>query len=124
MSAMPSCNGWKAGVVSDKLEHLAEEISSEVLRMPPGFFLLLIVKRETSWFTKCNRKRINSQTLQIAKDAEIHKWLLDMWHREKEEATRPSAKTHNRPVSQAIQSEERCASCVFPRKPVSHSGCP
>lgn len=44
VSVMPSCNWWKAGVVSDKLEHLAEEISSEVLRMPPGFFLLLIVK--------------------------------------------------------------------------------
>lgn len=26
VSAIPSCNWWKAGVVSDKLEHLAEEI--------------------------------------------------------------------------------------------------
>lgn len=26
VSAIPSCNWWKAGVVSDKLEHLAEEM--------------------------------------------------------------------------------------------------
>lgn len=45
------------------------------------------MRRETSWLTNCNRARINSQTLQIAKDAEIHKWLLDTWHREKEQAT-------------------------------------
>lgn len=43
-SATLSCNWWKAGVISDKLGQLAEGVSSEVLRTPPGFFLLLIVK--------------------------------------------------------------------------------
>ena len=42
---------WKAELVSDGLEYLAEEISNENLEVLPGFFLLLIVK--------CERKEIN-----------------------------------------------------------------
>lgn len=42
--------GWKVKLVTDELEYLAEEISSQVYTEKPDFFLLLIVK--------CKRKEI------------------------------------------------------------------
>ena len=57
---------WKAALVSDKLGHLAEEISKQLAEVWPGFFLPFISKcgrRETMREYLLNKKKIGLDDL-------------------------------------------------------------
>ena len=75
---------WKLGNVPNKLGALAKEISKQSVLITPGFFLILVIKREMrkrkrnsgkSYQTKRSHTRWfeSSQTLQMFQDAKTEK---------------------------------------------------
>lgn len=104
---------WKAQLISDELGSLAKEFPSEVLKMLPGFFSLLIAKCERR--DKLRKELLNKmepeldnfenfQSLQMVKDAESQKWLPKVWHREKAECA--TVQSFAETEGQIIQSSE------------------